>query len=164
MFLVKTSSLNGENTKVKWSLSIKNPAGKLVMSRDLSERKVSEYQRGTGWGTSEFCQVDELKDHYVNNKITVVCDLIFTIKNEQCLTNKTDKRFKYDTEESETQFVENMKALYGLNSFSDLVIFCGDQKFLCHKNVLAARSDVFKEMLESDEKKISGELEITETD
>jgi hypothetical protein len=164
MFLIRINVLNGENKKIKWVSSIKNPVGKLIMSRDFTERKVSEYQRGTGWGTTEYCEVDELEDHYVNNKITVVCDLTFTIEKEQYIRNSTDIKGKYDTEESERQFVKNMKALYGLNSFSDLVIYCGDQKFLCHKNVLAARSDIFKEMLISEEKKINGELEITETD
>jgi len=86
------------------------------------------------------------------------------VKKEKALGDVQQfQKFKYETAENETQFVENMKTLYSLGSFSDLVIFCGDKKFLVHKNVLASRSDVFKEMLENDDKKIHGDLEITDT-
>merc|ERR1719203_1570149 len=54
-----------------------------------------------------------------------------------------------------------MKSMYNLSSFSDLTIFCGDQKFLCHKIVLASRSDVFKDLLGSGS--IESELEITDS-
>jgi len=168
IYLTQLSGLVSETKKVKGTFSIKTNEGKKSSTLSLPEKTLQSFKNG--WGFKEFVDLDDLSYLYVNDKITFICDLVFVIEKDQSIRNVIDDsasgKSKYDSTESETDFMKHMKSLYGLDSLSDLVIFCGDQKFLCHKLVLASRSDVFKDMLENenDKEKIKGELEITETE
>ena len=43
-------------------------------------------------------------------------------------------------------FTHDMTKLWKDQNFSDFKIVCGSENFLCHKNILAHRSDVFEAM------------------
>jgi hypothetical protein len=39
-------------------------------------------------------------------------------------------------------YAQDIKKLYNSKKYSDIKIVCGNEIFLCHKNILATRSDV----------------------
>jgi speckle-type POZ protein len=45
-------------------------------------------------------------------------------------------------------YARDIEKLFNSEKFSDVNIVCGTESFLCHKNILAARSDVFATMFE----------------
>jgi len=157
LFLETKNVTNSENIKTDMKFSIKTQDGTLTKTRDVEVCMLKEME--DGYGVYDYLKTEELPMLYINEKLTVVCDLVFTIENNEKIRNDTDKQIKYYKEETETDFEENIKRFYKLGLFSDLVIFCGDQKFLVHKLVLASRSDIFSEMLQN----VDGELEITDT-
>merc|ERR1719369_573016 len=89
---------------------------------------------------------------FEKGKLVVVADLVFPVEKEVHLCNETNDQIRYNTEDSDKEFVKNMKSIYEFGSFSDFTVFCGGEKFLCHRNILAARSDVFKAMLNNETK------------
>jgi hypothetical protein len=44
---------------------------------------------------------------------------------------------------------EDIKKLFNTEKFSDVRIICGNETFLCHKNILATMSQVFAAMFDS---------------
>ena len=52
--------------------------------------------------------------------------------------------------ESEKKFKSDISGISSMDQFSDVTIVCQGEKFGCHKLILAARSPVFKIMLEKD--------------
>ena len=52
--------------------------------------------------------------------------------------------------ESQKRFNTDIYAISKMDQFSDVTIICKDNKFACHKIILAARSTVFQTMLEKD--------------
>merc|ERR1719508_489201 len=146
-FLVFGNLNDPENRVVSSVLSMKTEEGKLVGSRKFTVKASDALKFSAGYGFPKFAKKSDLV--YVNEKITLVCDLVVPVENNKRIRMDTEEKVKYDSQENESLFLENMKSMYNLSSFSDITIFCGDQKFLCHKNVLASRSDVFKDLLES---------------
>ena len=59
------------------------------------------------------------------------------------------------------QLSQDLGLLFTSNEYADITIVCGDEKFKCHKNILASRSPVFKTMFDADMKeKEAGSVEI----
>jgi len=50
------------------------------------------------------------------------------------------------------EFNSDMKKIFPMKNFSDVLLKCNGHEFPCHKIVLSARSDVFKAMLENEMK------------
>ena len=46
-------------------------------------------------------------------------------------------------EDKDNEFLNNFKVASSIDKFSDFTINCGDEKFPCHKVILAIRSVVF---------------------
>jgi len=58
-------------------------------------------------------------------------------------------------------FVRDMQSIVGHEGTTDFSITCNGKKFMCHKNVLSARSEYFKKMFESNTiEKIMNNLDI----
>ena len=65
------------------------------------------------------------------------------------------------SEFSLNELVQDIEKIYFNKDHSDVIIECGEEKFECHKNILAARSPVFKAMFEANMKEAnSGTVEI----
>merc|ERR1719187_1455290 len=62
------------------------------------------------------------------------------------------------------EFVKDMKSIVGHEGTTDFSITCNGKIFMCHKNVLSARSEYFKKMFESNTiEKIMNNLDIKAT-
>jgi speckle-type POZ protein len=57
---------------------------------------------------------------------------------------------KYHLDNSSTYF-QDMEKLFTSGKFCDVKIVCGKETFLCHKNILATRSEIFAAMSGSTE-------------
>jgi len=77
---------------------------------------------------------------------------------ETRVEGESNGQIKYETDESESNVLNNITYFHQQGLYSDLVIFCGNQKFHCHKLVLASRSDAFKKILPT----IGSELEVSD--
>merc|ERR1719402_317432 len=78
--------------------------------------------------------------------------------------NEGDAHVSYDTETIEKTLLKNIKAVHSNKSFTDFTVKCGDERFECHKVILANRSDVLCAMLKNEtEDKIQNEVEIKDT-
>jgi hypothetical protein len=70
-----------------------------------------------------------------------------SFNNKHFLKIPDDQRLR-DQISSDTSNARDIEKLFNSEKFSDVDIVCGTESFLCHKNVLAARSDVFAAMFE----------------
>ena len=62
---------------------------------------------------------------------------------------------------SQQELSKDLSTLLSDEKFSDVEITCGERTFSCHKNILSARSPVFKAMFQADMKETaSGKVEI----
>jgi hypothetical protein len=62
------------------------------------------------------------------------------IKTNVKMANWNKKRF------ADKRYAQDIENLFNSEKFSDVKIVCGNETFFCHKNILAARSDVFAAM------------------
>jgi len=155
LFLSSSGALieNASKRMVKFSLAFKNSQEQGRKYKMQFEGLASEFD--DGWmGESEFCKIEDLKDAYENNELVIVADLVIPV----------DDQITYKTEDSAKELFKNMRSMYDFSSFSDLTVSCWDRKYLCHKVILAARSEVFRTMLENKmSEKVENEIEIRDS-
>jgi len=77
-----------------------------------------------------------------------IVDATFTITmTDGCLN---DGDITTVSPESKSGFMEDVKSIMDNQEASDFDIFCDGKQFKCHKNILVARSETFKNMLQGD--------------
>lgn len=118
----------------------------------------------TNWGNSRFCHRGELRKLAPNDTLTIVCDVIIKgIRKDSIVMNDLcqQENKEASSEFSLNELVQDIEKIYFNKDHSDVIIECGEEKFECHKNILAARSPVFKAMFEANMKEAnSGTVEI----
>jgi speckle-type POZ protein len=68
----------------------------------------------------------------------------------ECQTNAnmSQKNYAKVWDDNPSSYFQDMEKLFTSGKFSDVKIVCGNETFLCHKNILATRSDVFAAMFD----------------
>jgi len=89
---------------------------------------------------------------YVVKKVKVDPELLYD--DERCFTIEAELKVTQEEISNEGEnskqikgFVKDMESIILDSKTSDVVIVAGNEKFLCHKNILSARCEVFKNML-----------------
>jgi len=72
----------------------------------------------------------------LNRSFTFQADILVELKDQEKIETKNLK-----------DFVKDINSIFEDGKSSDVLVRCGVKEFKCHKNVLTARSDVFKKML-----------------
>eukprot|EP00092_Neocalanus_flemingeri_P022975 GFUD01024907.1.p1 GENE.GFUD01024907.1~~GFUD01024907.1.p1 ORF type:complete len:344 (-),score=84.70 GFUD01024907.1:66-1097(-) len=110
--------------------------------------------------------------HFMLNKKTVLpnptdLDLYdenkaFFLEAEILILKKSPEMI--DSVNAPCQFLKDMKSIMKLEDCSDLKIVCSGKVFKCHKNILSARSTVFKNMLSGETlENLNGEVPIEDS-
>ena len=125
---------------------------------------ITRFRNKICMGCPTFWPIDDLKEMYVNNKLTIVADLKISGEEEVFMRDGEDKQLTYNTKDNEKELFTNLKEISSLDFLADFTIICEDQKFPCHKVILAARSDVFRAMLSQEtEEIINNEVKIVDS-
>lgn len=97
--------------------------------------------------------------YFFNDKLTIVAKL--RIPADEVIDRNCTNQVSYNTDDNDNNCSKDLKSMYNLGFLSDFIVSCGEAEFACHKLVLAARSDVFKAMLENEtEEKKNNKVEI----
>ena len=101
---------------------------------------------GTGWPRA--ISRKSLQDGGLlpSDSLTIHCNISFKIRESSAVTYETTLLPEKPSKTIHVDFGQ----MYSDQTFSDFEIVCQGKSFPCHKNVLAARSKVFKTMLNTD--------------
>jgi len=132
---------NSSNQTLDLAFSIKDSHGK-PKYRTIKASRLAKHW----YGCNNFHLIKDLSKAYDHNKLTVIACIQITLR------------------ENANRFVQNMQDIINFESFSDLTVICGRKKFRCHKVIMAARSTVFKAMLENEmQEKKTNEVKIEDS-
>jgi len=98
----------------------------------------------------ELYSLEGKHDNFVTKRKMIKLDHELLYDAERCFTIEAELKVTNvgDGEKPEmTAFVKDVQSIFGDVINSDVVIIAGKEKFHCHKNILSARCEVFKNML-----------------
>jgi len=120
------------------------------------------------WGDTKLITHSQLKDTVIssgNNVLRIVVEFMFIGDDSTIVGGSGVSKYRRDEAKAALQLSSHIDSLYQSGKFSDCTIFCGDEVFKCHMNILASRSPVFDAMLSHDmEEKKSGRIVIEDLD
>jgi len=121
--------------------------------------------KSTYKGFPKFLSIAELKKNKAKllpgGTLTIVCDLIITGRDvvtsgTDVVTSETkiiDSNLEFAGHEIEKKRIKDAEQMLQNKENTDFQIICKDKTILCHKVILASRSDVFKAMFDHDNMK-----------
>eukprot|EP00092_Neocalanus_flemingeri_P016813 GFUD01018183.1.p1 GENE.GFUD01018183.1~~GFUD01018183.1.p1 ORF type:complete len:384 (+),score=99.30 GFUD01018183.1:278-1429(+) len=117
-------------------------------------RTTEEWRKG-GYGYMKMCPTEDLANMYVDDlSVSSVGDTMTAVtvivKRKLVIVVWLKIAVPEENRRRSDEFNSNMKNVFEMKNFSDVVLKCNGQDFPCHKVVLSARSDVFKAMLENE--------------
>jgi len=146
IFLKLDTMDNSTDQTIDLAFAMKDNKG--VVDGKRKYRTIKACRLAKFWyGCSNFHLIKDLSRSYDrHNKLIVVACLQITVR------------------DNGNRYVQNMQSIINFDSFSDLTIICGRKKFRCHKVIMAARSTVFKAMLENEmQEKKTNEVKIEDS-
>ena len=153
------ASLNHFDVKISFTMSILDATTgakkKSFNFKDKLFTPLSPTSPGiyNGTGIINFCKESEVLD----TNLTIVCDMDFISESTISSTQNKDSLSKRISK----QLCEDYSKMFLDEANSDVEIICGEKTFSCHRNILSARSPVFKAMFENDmEEKRLGQVMI----
>jgi len=96
-----------------------------------------------GYNFSELLACKKNKVPFHKNKTSLVIDIIMVVEENDMA--KSEQIFQQNS-----NLLNAMKTISGLDELHDFTIICGEEEISCHKTVLAARSEILKAMLVGD--------------
>jgi len=99
---------------------------------------------------NEIARSEGKRINTVSTRKIIKLDLELLYDVDRCFTVEAElKVTKISGEEKSesNEFVKDVQSIFGDVKNSDVVIIAGKEKFYCHKNILSARCEVFKNML-----------------
>jgi len=119
-------------------------------------RTTEEWRKG-GYGYMKMCPTEDLANMYMDDlSVSSVGDTMTAVtvivKRKLVIVVWLKIAVPEENRKRSDEFNSNMKNIFEMKNFSDVVLKCNGQDFPCHKVVLSARSDVFKAMLENEMK------------
>ncbi|XP_065203948.1 speckle-type POZ protein B-like [Planococcus citri] len=143
IYMSEHSSLEkGKEVFTEPTFYILNSKGKEEFHLAMSIKK---FVHSTHWGFNEFIKKDaKFRNNMLSNKaLTIRCEIKFSDMNdiaEEC--NQCDCKIGVP----ECNLSENLETLFKNQEFTDVVLSVNGKDFPAHKNILAARSPVFRAM------------------
>ncbi|UYV69663.1 SPOPL, partial [Cordylochernes scorpioides] len=145
------SSKKEANTRFK--LSLLNSTGVKISTKEFSHR----FFRGSVFGSNKFVKSDYLLNKAIDllhdDKLTVYCEVIVIEDCANVLGQIETMQFKVP----ECRWAQDMGSLLESQKFSDVVLNVGGHLVQAHKNILAARSQVFAAMFTHEMEEKSGD-------
>jgi len=118
----------------------------------------------TNWGNHRFCHKTDIHRLAPNDILTVVCDVtVKGIRKDSIVMNDLvqQKNPEASIDFHLNELVQDIEKIFSSKDHFDVVLECGEERFECHKNILSARSPVFRAMFEANMKESnSGTVEI----
>jgi len=117
-------------------------------------RTTEEWRKG-GYGYMKMCPTEDLAHMYVDDlSVSSVGDSVTAVtvivKRKLVIVVGLKIAVPEENIRRSDEFNTNMKNIYQMKNFSDVLLKCNGQEFPCHKNILSARSEVFRAMLENE--------------
>ncbi|XP_065205300.1 speckle-type POZ protein B-like isoform X11 [Planococcus citri] len=143
LYMSEHSSLEkGEKVFVETTFYILNGKGEEEFHQTPP---IEEFVHLTSWGYVEFVKKDaKFRNKMLSNKaLTIRCDVKFSDMND--ISEECHQR-DCSMEVRECNLSENLASLFENQEFTDVVLSVNGKDFPAHKNILAARSAVFRAM------------------
>jgi speckle-type POZ protein len=139
--------LNQDELSIAFEICALNSSG------DSFKKQLLTKKFETGWGFPNFLSKKNLKEnaetHLPNGALKLKCNLTVYVDEISTVQNEVSR------------LSNNLHNLWTERVLQDFNIKCEGEDFLCHRAVLAARSDVFKVMLSTESiEKQRGEVEV----
>uniref|UniRef100_A0A0N5B6T1 BTB domain-containing protein n=1 Tax=Strongyloides papillosus TaxID=174720 RepID=A0A0N5B6T1_STREA len=140
--------LKPEKAKTKYRFSILNDKEEEKNVKFDTESK--DFVKNEGWGYPEFVKRDFLLNKsnglLINDKLTIICEAeIIDLKTENCDNPETSINISVP----QSKLLLNYGNMFDSSLFTDYIIKVGNTEIKVHKAVLAARSPVFYDILNS---------------
>ena len=122
--------------------------------------KIIEVNKGIGWTL-------EMITPSSDDTLTLVLDITILEGSKKCinLLDNDNKTESMSRNYHQDQLTKDLDHLFQSKKYADVTISCGDNKFDCHKIILASRSHVFEAMFDSNMKEMkTGKVEIQDMD
>jgi len=117
-------------------------------------RTTEEWSKG-GYGYMKMCPTEDLAHMYVDDlSVSSVGDTMTAVtvivKRKLVIVVWLKIAVPEENIRRSDEFNSNMKNIFQMKNFSDVLLKCNGHEIPCHKIVLSARSDVFRAMLENE--------------
>jgi len=117
-------------------------------------RTSEEWSKG-GYGYMKMCPTEDLAHMYVDDlSVSSVGDTMTAVtvivKRKLVIVVSLKIAVPEENIRRSDEFNSNMKNIFQMKNFSDVLLKCNGHEIPCHKIVLSARSDVFRAMLENE--------------
>ena len=140
------TSLNHFDIKISFTCSILDASTGAKKKRFSFKDKL--FTRPSPYIGYAFCKQAEIRNNpqwFVDGNLTIVCDIDFMSEKTISSPNKANL-----SKRIQKQLCEDYSKMFLDETNSDLEVICGKKTFNCHRNILSARSPVFKAMLQAD--------------
>ena len=138
-------SLNDTALKVEFTFSIPIKLDEKGPVKTPQKRDCIDILKSQEWGWKSFLSkknLREKKDTFLpGGELSIICDLTIY----QSETETSHPRAKISNNKK-YHVAESFKALWKKEVLTDFKLICEDKVYLCHKFVLASRSDIFEAM------------------
>jgi len=136
-------SCNKSEVRAKFKFSILN--AKREETKAMESQRAYKFVQGKDWGFKKFIRRDFLMDEanglLPDDKLTLYCEVSVVADSVNIFGQSSSVQFKVP----ECKLADDLGQLFENCQFSDVVLSCGGREFNCHKAILAARSQVFKQ-------------------
>jgi len=154
--LIRKKGTHGKKYKVKYEFGIETQNGhwpKDALKKFYSRENLNHFDSfgdksdegmdivRNGWGY-DLCTTEEFQKYFIDNKVTV--EAFFVIYGE----DEHLKDFKVADE-----FTNKMRSMSSFKSLSDFTIVSGNERFPCHRVLLAATSQYFEALFRNEPSK-----------
>jgi len=162
VFLYKKTK---EDVNIMCVLSVLNASKvkqKLYEFEEVRKFGGGELNKARGW--NKCIERNSLPQYTPDETLTLIFEITVFGESRKSIEYKEKKKRKNEVQFPNFHYkkmVHDMESLLRSQTYTDVLVTCGNKKFQCHKNILTCRSPVFKTMLESNMKeKEAGSIEI----
>ena len=141
------TSLNHFDIKISFTCSVLDASTGAKKKRFSFKDKL--FTRPSPYIGYAFCKQAEITKNnpqwFVDGNLTIVCDIDYMSEKTISTPDKANL-----SERIKKQMCEDFSKIFLDETDSDVEVRCGEKTFPCHRNILSARSPVFKAMLQAD--------------
>jgi len=148
IYLYQVSAYEHYVNSLKFRILFVSPTGKKVEVYKHSYGKKYRYHDSRGWGLADI-HLD--REFVTEDVLTIVCEM--NIPGNDIIRSGYSRRdLTSPPPDTSLQLSRDLGDLLDDDTFADVNIVCDDRTIRCHKNILGARSSVFRAMFQHDMK------------
>jgi len=148
IYLYQVSAYEHYVNSLKFRILFVSPTGKKVEVYKHSYGKKYRYHDSRGWGLADI-HLD--REFVTEDVLTIVCEM--NIPGNDIIRSGYSRRdLTSPPPDTSLQLSRDLGDLLDDDTFADVNIVCDDKTIRCHKNILGARSSVFRAMFQHDMK------------